>query len=260
MIDCHTHIINEKIRDAYFSRTDDIAIVMQFPESILENPDTIRTVQSDPRLFLCACVDLKQEIDPQLRSIGAHLDDWKVAGLKIYTSYQKGCADETRLRPVYAFAEQEGLAVTFHTGLCSLVLPSDQDLEGSSAAHVAKAAEEFPGVNFIAAHMDDPRMEACCRLCASHPNLFADFSGLFEDGYESDWDVLLRQYGSAIREAGCQGQILYGTDFCPPIGLTDIGRFGEFAAEIFSSGELEGFYRNNALRAFPRLAAYLKEA
>ena len=83
---------------------------------------------------------------------------------------------------------------------------------------------------------------------------------LFEDGYESDWDVLLRQYGSAIREAGCQGQILYGTDFCPPIGLTDIGRFGEFAAEIFSPGELEGFYRNNALRAFPRLAAYLKEA
>ena len=29
-IDCHTHIINEKIRDEYFSKTDGYAIVMQF--------------------------------------------------------------------------------------------------------------------------------------------------------------------------------------------------------------------------------------
>ena len=99
-IDCHTHIINEKIRDEYFSRTDNPAIVMQFPESILENPDTVRTVQGDPRLFLCPCVDLKREIAPQLRNIEAHLDEWKVVGLKIYTSYQAGRADGERMLPM----------------------------------------------------------------------------------------------------------------------------------------------------------------
>ncbi len=231
---------------------------MQFPQSILENPETVQTVQSDPRLFLCPCVDLKKEIVPQLRSIEAHLDDWKVVGLKIYTSYQQGSADDAVLRPVYAFAERLGLAVTFHTGLCSLVLPSDQDLEGSYAAHIAKAAEEFPGVNFVAAHMDDPRTSECCRLCAEHPNLFTDVSGLFEAGYESDWDVLLPQYGGAVREAGCERQILHGTDFCPVIGLNDIERFDSFLGKIFSPQELKNVYYENALRAFPRLAAYLR--
>ena len=264
-IDCHTHIINEKIRDAYFSRTDDLAIVMQFPESILENPDTVQTVQSDPRLFLCPCVDLKREIAPQLRTVEAHLDDWKVIGLKIYTSYQTGRADDGRMLPVYEFADRLGLTVVFHTGLCSLVLPSDQDLEGSSAAHIAKVAERFPGVNFVAAHMDDPDEAACCRLCAGHPNLFTDFSGLFEDGYEADWEVLKARYGGAVRNAladpaaagsgpGCLSQILYGTDFCPPIGLTDIERFDAFFAELFSEKERDAIYYDNALRAFPRLA------
>ena len=248
------------MRDEYFSRTDSVALVMQFPDSILQNPETVRTVQSDPRLFLCPCVDLKQEIAPQLRAIEEHLADWKTVGLKIYTSYQRGSADEAALRPVYAFAERLGLTVTFHTGLCSLVLPSDQDLEGSSSAHIAKAAAEFPGVNFVAAHMDDPRTDACCRLCAEHPNLFTDLSGLFEAGYESDWDVLLPRYGGAVRAAGCESQILHGTDFCPVIGLNDIERFDAFLARIFTPEELENVYYHNALRAFPRLAAYLKEA
>ena len=258
-IDCHTHIINEKIRDAYFSRTDDIAIVMQFPASILENPDTVQTVQSDPRLFLCPCVDLKREIDPQLRNIEAHLDDWKAVGLKIYTSYQAGRADDPRMRSVYEFADRLGLTVVFHTGLCSLVLPSDQDLKGSSAAHIARAAEAFPSVNFVAAHMDDPDETACCALCAGHTNLFTDLSGLFEDGYEADWDVLKARYGGAVRAAGCESQLLFGTDFCPPIGLTDIERFDAFFAELFTEKEREAICYDNALRAFPRLAARLKE-
>ena len=258
-IDCHTHIINEKIRDEYFSRTDNPAIVMQFPESILENPDTVRTAQGDPRLFLCPCVDLKREIAPQLRNIEAHLDEWKVVGLKIYTSYQAGRADGERMLPIYEFAQRLGLTVVFHTGLCSLVLPSDGDLEGSSAAHIAKAAEMFPAVNFVAAHMDDPKEQECCALCAGHANLFTDISGLFEDGYEADWDVLKARYGGAVRTAGCKTQLLYGTDFCPPIGLTDIERFDAFFAELFSEEEREAIYYENALRAFPLLADRLRE-
>ncbi len=258
-IDCHTHIINETIRKEYFSRTDGAALVMQFPPSLLDNPDTVRTVQSDPRLFLCPCIDLSKGIPAQLRRIEEHLADWKVPGLKIYTSYQRAKATDRRLQQVFRFAQEYRLTVTFHTGLCSLVLPSDQDIEGSSARYIAKAAERFPEVNFVAAHMDDPNTAECCRLCGDHPNLFTDFSGLFEEGYEDDWDVLLERYGGAIKAAGCQGQILYGTDFCPPIALNDIERFGAFASEIFTDRELEGFYCKNALRAFPRLTALLKD-
>ena len=105
-IDCHTHIITDSIRNEYYSRADHIALVMQFPESILPNPDTVRTVQSDPRLFLCPCIDRKAPAAPQLAQIEAHLDDWKVVGLKIYTSYQRGTAEDPELEEVYAFCEK----------------------------------------------------------------------------------------------------------------------------------------------------------
>ena len=258
-IDCHTHIITDSIRNEYFSRADHIALVMQFPESILPNPDTVRTVQSEPRLFLCPCIDRKAPLKPQLETIEAHLDDWKVVGLKIYTSYQKGTAEDPELEEVYAFCEKYGLTVTFHTGLCSLVLPSDQDLEGSSAVHIARAAERHPGINFVAAHMDDPNTARCCALCADHPNLFTDFSGLFEEGYESDWNVLLANYGGALHASDCASQILYGTDFCPHLNLMDIERFDDFLSDLYPEKVREQIYYENPLRAFPRLARFLKE-
>ena len=133
-IDCHTHIITENIRDEYFSRTDNPAVVMQFPPSLFHDPASIAVVRSDPRLFFSPYVDLEEPLAPRLSQIEAHLDDWKVVGLKIYTSYQKGSADEARLDEVYRFASRHRLTVTFHTGLCSLVLPSAQDLDGSDAS------------------------------------------------------------------------------------------------------------------------------
>ena len=43
-IDCHTHILTPAIRDAYFSRTDGLALVMQLPDAILPCPDVVQTV------------------------------------------------------------------------------------------------------------------------------------------------------------------------------------------------------------------------
>ena len=59
-IDCHTHIVTPAIRDEYFSRTDGLALVMQLPDPIFPDPQCAETVRSDPRLFLCAAVDLKK--------------------------------------------------------------------------------------------------------------------------------------------------------------------------------------------------------
>lgn len=155
-IDCHTHIFNEVIRQQYFSRTQGLALVMQMPESIFPNPDCVTTVQNDHRLFLCPCVDLKRPISRQLEVLEPHLEDYKVVGLKLYLSYQAGMAADPILDPVYQFAQHHRLSVTFHTGLCALTLPSDNDLEGSSAQHIAIVARRYPEVNFILAHMDDP--------------------------------------------------------------------------------------------------------
>ena len=74
-IDCHTHIVSPAIWDEYFQRTQGFALVMQFPPDLMENSQCIQTVLSDPRLFLCPCVDLYRPIPPQLSELEPHLDE-----------------------------------------------------------------------------------------------------------------------------------------------------------------------------------------
>ena len=261
-IDCHTHIITRSIRDEYFSRTTGFAVVMQFPEYLFRNPECIETVTGDERLFLSACVDLKSPIPPQLRAIEEHLDDWKVVGLKLYLSYQQGKASDRALYPVYEFAARHNLTVTFHTGLCSLVLPSDNDIEGSAAKYIAKAAEDFPTVNFVIAHMDDPRFEECIRIVSEHDNLYTDFSGAYETGTKEGNDVegAIETFGNAIHsQQGTERKILYGTDFCPPINLAQLDEYDYSIAKIFPPEFFSLIYYENCLRAFPRLKVFLKQ-
>lgn len=262
-IDCHTHIISRRIRDEYFRRTSGYALVMQFPESILENPECIETVMEDDRLFLNACVDLKQPIPPQLAVIEANLECWKVVGLKLYLSYQRAKACDPELYPIYEFAEKHSLTITYHTGLCSLVLPSDQDIEGSAAKYVAKAAEDFPEVNFVIAHMDDPRFEECIRIVSEHPNLYTDFSGAYETGTKEGNDVegAIAVFGAAIHsQPGTERKILYGTDFCPPINLAQLDEYDYSIAKIFAEKDFPLIYYENCLRAFPRLREKLQKS
>ena len=259
-IDCHTHIVNEAIRREYFSRTDGIALVMQFPESILENPDCVATVLGDDRLFLCPCIDIKQPIEGQLAALEPNLDKHKVVGLKIYLSYQAGRASDPKLDPIYAFAQKHQLSVTFHTGLCSLVLPSDQDIEGSSARYIGQVAERYPGVNFILAHMDDPRFLECARIVAAHDNLFTDVSGAYETGTKEGEDVsgAIRTFCEAVHsQKGMEKKVLSGTDVCPPIQLAQLAEYDQTIEAMFPPDQFHNIYRDNCLRAFPRLAGFL---
>lgn len=261
-IDCHTHIFTEEIRREYFSRTEGLALVMQMPESILANPDCIATVTKDERLFLCPCIDLKRPIPPQLAALEPHLDEYKAVGLKIYLSYQAGTAADPPLDPVYQFARKHRLSVTFHTGLCSLVLPSDNDLDGSSARHIALVAERYPDVNFILAHMDDPHFEQCVELVAKHDNMFTDVSGAYETGTKEGNDVqgAIDLFCRAVRsQPGMERKILYGTDFCPPIQLAQLEEYDETIRQMFAPEHFDLVYRQNCLRAFPRLAEFLQK-
>ena len=261
-IDCHTHIVDPVIRDEYFSRTDGYALVMQMPERLMAVPRCIETVQSDPRLFLCPCIDLKSPVAPQLAAIKPHLSDWKVVGLKIYLTYLKARPTDRALSSVYAFAAEHRLTVTFHTGTCSLVLPSDDYLEGSDARLIGRVCESWPDVNFVAAHMDDPRLFACVEAVAAHDNFFTDFSGLYEPGYaeDSDIDAAIEKYREAIfSQPGMENKILYGTDFCPPINLYKLDEYEYSIEKMFRLEDRPKIYYENCLRAFPLLNGYIRK-
>ena len=259
-IDCHTHIVTPQIRDEYFSRTDGYALVMQMPDSIMPNPRCVETVLSDDRLFLNAAVDLKQPITPQLEEIAGHIEERKIVGLKIYLTYQKGRADDRRMYPIYEFAQKHRLTVTFHTGLCSMVLPTDNDMDGSDAKYIEAAAKDFPDVNFVVAHLDDPRFDECVKIISRNDNLYSDVSGAYETGTKegSDVDGAIEIFKKAIlSQSGTQKKILYGTDFCPPINLAQLDEYDTTIERIFRPEDYDAVYYENCKRAFPRLKDYI---
>ncbi|MBR0311302.1 MAG: amidohydrolase family protein [Oscillospiraceae bacterium] len=259
-IDCHTHIVTAAIRDEYFSRTDGLALVMQMPDSIMKNPDCVATVLSDPRLFLCAAIDLKAPIAPQLNAIAPKIEAHKIVGLKIYLTYQRGRADDEKMTPVYDFARRHRLTVTFHTGLCSLVLPTDNDMAGSDARHIERAAQKYPDVNFVIAHLDDPRFRPCVEILARNDNLYSDVSGAYETGTKegNDVDDAIEIFKDAIlSQPGMEKKILYGTDFCPLLNMGQLDEYDTTIERIFRPRDVRAVYFDNCLRAFPRLSDYI---
>lgn len=263
-IDCHCHIVNRKIRDQYFDRTQNYAIVMQFLDKFrvdgMEN-DVYNTVASDKRLFLCPCIDRGKPIQPQLEAIEQNLEHYQIVGIKIYLTYQAGRADDEELLCVYEFAAQHNLSVTFHGGSCALILPSDNDLAGSNAIYIKNIADRFPTVNFIVAHMDDPRYKECIKIVHNTPNMFTDFSGAYEPGTPEGESIAwaIDTFGAAIHQyPDMYKKILYGTDFCPPINLSAIDEYDYTIEKLFKPCEFEDIYFNNCLRAFPRLKNYIK--
>ena len=261
-IDCHTHIIRKEFADEYFSKTTGYALVMQMPSSIMQNDDCIQTVQNDDRLFLNAYIDIKNPIQPQLDKIEKNLDNWKVVGLKIYLTYQKGKANDEKLFPIYDFAQRHGLSVTYHTGYGSLVLPSDNDVEGSNAKYVEEVAKKYPSVNFIVAHMDDPRYDECIKIVCANENMFTDFSGAYETGTKEGNDIegAVKVFKKAIKSVeGSENSILYGTDFCPSLNMPQVEEYDYTISKIFDEKDYEKIYYRNCLKAFPRLKKFLEK-
>ena len=263
-IDAHTHIITHDIKSEYFARADGYAVVMPFLDKFVEFgfPDeSYDVVRSDPRLFLSPTIDISRDIPTQLEKIAKIMDE-KLVGIKIFLTYQRGRADDERMTPIYDFAREHRLTVTYHTGSCALQLPSDDALEDSNAAYVKNVALRYPDVNFVVAHMDDPRYNECIDTMAGVPNMFTDFSGAYEPGTHEGADIewAISTFAFAINRRGdTYKQFLYGTDFCPPINLFALDEYDYTIEKIFPPEVREDIYYNNALRAFPKIKEYIEE-
>lgn len=269
-IDCHTHIVNREIYERYLALTggEDYALVMEFLPYMAkpEMPDESWLLcAGNERLFLCPSIDIHRDIPAQLARIAqkmAEHPDCRVVGLKLFLSYQTGRADDERMLPIYDFAAARGLSVTFHTGYPSYHLPYENDMEGSKVKYISNVARKYPGVNFIAAHMGDPFYDESIREIHGLSNVFTDFCGAFEPGTDvaADEEGTIEKFAHAIHQyPDTWKQILYGTDFCPPILLFEVEKYDDTIAKIFPKERFADIYYHNALRAFPKVAEYLRE-
>ena len=126
--------------------------------------------------------------------------------------------------------------------------------------YIANIAKKYPSVNFICAHMGDPYYDESVQAMHGLTNMFTDFAGAFEPGTEvaADEEGTIEQWAHAIHQyPDTYKQIVYGTDFCPPILLWEIDKYDYSIKKIFTEDQFEDIYWNNPLRAFPKVAQYL---
>lgn len=267
-LDCHTHIVNSDILQMYYECPGggDYALVMEFlPHFTKENmPDhSWDLCNNNEKLFLCPSIDIQKNIPEQLNNIKNKMSQYpncRVVGLKIFLAYQMGRADDERMYPIYDFAKEHGLSVTFHTGYPSYHLPYENDMEGSKVKYVSNVARQYPEVNFIVAHMGDPYYDESIQAMHGLSNMFTDFCGAFEPGTEvaADEEGTIEKFAHAIHQyPDTYKQIIYGTDYCPPILLWEIDKYDYTIQKIFPEEQFEDIYWNNPLRAFPKVRKFL---
>jgi hypothetical protein len=110
--------------------------------------------------------------------------------------------------------------------------------------------------------MGDPYYDESIQAMHDLSNMFTDFCGAFEPGTEvaADEEGTIEKFAHAIHQyPDTWKQVLYGTDFCPPILLFEIHKYDYTIGKIFPEERFRDIYWNNALRAFPKVAEYLKK-
>ncbi len=71
-------------------------------------------------------------------------------GIKLHPMYQDFAADEPRMDPIYAAAQEAGLVVTFHCGR-DIAFPEDDDR--AAPARMRSVIDRYPNLQLLCTHM-----------------------------------------------------------------------------------------------------------
>jgi predicted TIM-barrel fold metal-dependent hydrolase len=122
-------------------------------------------------------------------------------GVKIYPSYLPMAPNDSRLYPLYAFAQEARLPVMFHTGISTF--PGSR-LKWADPLLLDDVAVDFPDLSVVLAHGGrDLWFHEAFTLARLHRNVYLEVSGLPA--------AKLLQYFPRL--ATLEGKILFGTDF-----------------------------------------------
>lgn len=129
-------------------------------------------------------------------------------GLSLQPSFFGMAIDDRLLYPVYAKADELGLAVALHTGINYTVtfpIRNDQPLQ------LDQIACDFPDLTLIACHAGWPWVPEMVAVLRKHPHVYAEFGGLaprYVCEQNTGWEVMFRFMNSLLSR-----QVLHGTDW-----------------------------------------------
>jgi hypothetical protein len=125
-------------------------------------------------------------------------------GIKLLPMYAGFRPGDTRLDPLWNYAQKEKLPVLLHTGTTFV---SQAPLECTLPRHLDAVATRFPELKIIMAHLGHPYEGECVAVIRKHPNVYADISALHYRPFQFYHSLML------VQEYGVWGKVLFGSDY-----------------------------------------------
>jgi uncharacterized protein len=125
-------------------------------------------------------------------------------GIKLLPMYAGFRPDETRLDPLWQYADRNGLPVLLHTGTTFI---SQAPLECTLPRWIDHVAIRFPNVKIVMAHLSHPYEGECIVTIRKHPNVYADISALHYRPFQFYHSLML------VQEYGVWDKLFFGSDY-----------------------------------------------
>lgn len=138
------------------------------------------------------------------REMRAGHEELGLRGIKLLPMYAGFSPDDTRLEPLWKYAEQHALPVLLHMGTTFI---AQAPLAFTLPRLIEPVAVKHPGVKIILAHLGHPYEGECLVTIRKHENVFADVSALHYRPWQLYNSLMLAQ------EYGVWHKLLFGTDF-----------------------------------------------
>jgi uncharacterized protein len=134
-------------------------------------------------------------------------------GIKLYPGYLPFDVTDSRLEPVYRWAEQHQVPVWVHQG-------DTADPNGlirfARPIFLDEVAVRWRSVRFVLCHFGNPWMEEAAEVTYKNENVYADTSGLlnpFAEHYDGQIRRMRTRLHHAILAVGDVSKVLYGSDW-----------------------------------------------
>lgn len=146
-----------------------------------------------------------------------------VAGFKLHPFVQKFDPWDSRMDPFYAFLQEAGKPVLFHTGFEAFYKKS------MPVSELRRLLKRFPRLPAVFVHMAFPELDTVFRMMEEFPDLYLDATGVFVFLRHSFQPYLPPHLSNGklvgLLEENLEtfnGRILFGSDH--PVGWGDIGK------------------------------------
>jgi hypothetical protein len=185
---------------------------------------------------------LGEGVKEEAKIISDLYGEGKIVACKFYTGYDHFYPYDEIIQDYLISFEEIHCPVIFHSGDC-LCSANHAKLKYAHPLHIDEVAVDYPGINFIIAHIGFPWHRDAAEVVYKNKNVFADISGFVYGSFglnsESSFHKMLEE---VLDITGNSDKLLFGTD-CP---ISDQSSYVMAASKVLP----EDIFCKNPKKAF----------